>query len=229
MVRPLPQASGLRGKALDRASRAAQHERVIDPAKGTGDLGAHALEDLRYIRSTMARAGVFSAVPGRGLVLAGATALAAAWLARAARAAGGESAWLVAWLIELAIASTIAIVAVRAKAHATGEDAAGAPARRFFASFALPCALAAPLTVALLRQGAFDALPGVWLGLYGAALVAGWGAVTREVVPALGLSFVVLGVCAMLSPPGWGDGFMAAGFGGLHIGFGIWIARRFGG
>jgi hypothetical protein len=202
---------------------------VTDPARKSGDLGAHALEDLRYIRAAMARAGVFSAVPGRGLVLAGGSALAAAWLARAARGAGGESAWLEAWLIELAIASAIAIVAVRAKARATGEDAAGGPARRFFGSFALPCVLAVPLTVALLHQGAFHLLPGVWLGLYGAALVAGWGAVTREVVPVLGLSFALLGMCALLSPASWGDAWMAAGFGGLHIGFGIWIARRLGG
>jgi len=202
---------------------------VTDPAKSTGDLGAHALEDLRYIRATMARAGAFSAVPGRGLVLAGATALAAAWLARAARAAGGERAWLVAWLIELVIAGGIAFVSVRAKARATGEDTTGAPARRFFASFALPCALAVPLSLALLRAGAFELLPGVWLGLYGLALLAGWGAVTREVVPRLGLSFALLAVGALLSPAAWGDAYMAAGFGGLHIGFGIWIARRFGG
>jgi hypothetical protein len=202
---------------------------VTDPPKGSGDLGAHALEDLRFIRATMARAGAFSAVPGRGLALAGTTALAAAWLARSARVAGGERAWLWSWLIELALASWIALVSVRAKARATGEDAAGAPARRFFASFALPCALAVPLTLALLRAGAFALLPGVWLGLYGAALVAGWGAVTHEVVPRLGLSFALLGACALLAPAAWGDAFMAAGFGGLHIGFGIWIARRFGG
>jgi hypothetical protein len=30
-------------------------------------------------------------------------------------------------------------------------------------------------------------------------------------------------------PPAWGDAIMAAGFGGLHLGFGYLIARDFGG
>jgi hypothetical protein len=50
-----------------------------------------------------------------------------------------------------------------------------------------------------------------------------------RVVPLMGLSFGVLGVAAFLAPADWGTGFMAAGFGGLHIGFGWLIARRYGG
>jgi hypothetical protein len=45
----------------------------------------------------------------------------------------------------------------------------------------------------------------------------------------MGLSFMVLGVVALLAPPGWSNAFMAAGFGGLHIIFGAIIARRYGG
>jgi hypothetical protein len=40
---------------------------------------------------------------------------------------------------------------------------------------------------------------------------------------------MVLGAIALLSPPGWGEWLMAAGFGGLHIIFGLIIARRYGG
>jgi hypothetical protein len=48
--------------------------------------------------------------------------------------------------------------------------------------------------------------------------------------PALmGVSFMALGVAAFASPAAWGDALMAAGFGALHIGFGIFIARRHGG
>jgi hypothetical protein len=36
-------------------------------------------------------------------------------------------------------------------------------------------------------------------------------------------------VGAFLSPPAWGDTFMTAGFGGLHIVFGIVIWRKHGG
>src|SRR5262249_45922135 len=41
----------------------------------------HAIDNLRYIRQTIERAGSFTAVPGIGGMLMGSTALAAAWVA----------------------------------------------------------------------------------------------------------------------------------------------------
>jgi hypothetical protein len=37
------------------------------------------------------------------------------------------------------------------------------------------------------------------------------------------------GVLALLAPATWGNLLLAAGFGGLHIIFGILIARKYGG
>jgi hypothetical protein len=73
-----------------------------------------------------------------------------------------------------------------------------------------------------------ELLPGIWLLLYGCGVVAG-GAVSIRVVPLMGSCFMILGVAACLAPPAWGDLFMAFGFGGLHLGFGLLIARRHGG
>ena len=42
-------------------------------------------------------------------------------------------------------------------------------------------------------------------------------------------AFVVAGVITLFAPPGWSAALLAGGFGGLHIGFGAWIARHHGG
>ena len=77
-------------------------------------------------------------------------------------------------------------------------------------------------------NGLTTRLPGCWLLLYGTALVAG-GALSVRIVPVMGLAFMALGAAAFVAPAGWGNAFMAAGFGGLHIVFGLVIARRYGG
>jgi hypothetical protein len=45
----------------------------------------------------------------------------------------------------------------------------------------------------------------------------------------MGVCFLMLGTVALFGPAAWGDLLLAAGFGGVHIGFGVWIARRHGG
>ena len=62
----------------------------------------------------------------------------------------------------------------------------------------------------------------------GAGVVTG-GALSVRIVPLMGLCFMALGVVAFAAPVEWGNWFMAAGFGGLQIGFGIVIARNYGG
>jgi hypothetical protein len=188
-------------------------------------LGERAAENLRYVRETLERSASFTAVPGIGGILMGALALIAAWIA--SRQASPER-WLLVWLTCAAVAAPVGAVAMALKGRATGHSLLRGPGRRFALSFLPPVAVGVCLTAVLAGGGAVHLLPGVWLLCYGAAVVTG-GAFSVKVVPATGVLFMVLGGASFLAPAGWGDTFMAAGFGALHILSGCVVARRYGG
>ena len=189
------------------------------------DLQARAMDHLRYIRDTMAKASEFTAVPGWGGVAMGITALATAVFA--ARLASPE-AWLAVWFAEGMLAMGIGALAVKYKSDAAGEPLFSAPARKFAFSFAPPLLVGALLTLVLYRARMAAAIPGMWLLLYGTGIVTG-GAFSVRIVPVMGSCFMALGAIAIFFPSSWGSFFLATGFGGLHIIFGIIIARRYGG
>jgi hypothetical protein len=184
-----------------------------------------AMEDLRFIRQTMERAGSFTAVPGWGGVAVGVTALAAALVAFRQPTPGR---WLAVWLVTATVASMIAAGTMALKARRAGVPLSTGPGRKFLLSFLPPVGVAAAMTAALYAQGGAALLPGLWLLSYGAAVVTA-GTFSVRVVPLMGIGFMVLGGLALATPAAWGDVWMAAGFGGLFIGFGLLIARRHGG
>jgi hypothetical protein len=188
-------------------------------------IDARAADHLRYIRETMERAAEFTAVPGWGGVAMGLTALAAAFVA--SRQATPR-AWLGVWLVEALIAVAIAAPTAATKAHRANSALFSGPGRKFLLSFAPPIVAGGLLTYALFQAGAVSILPGVWLLLYGTAIVTG-GAFSVRVVPIMGLCLMLFGAAALLAPAAWGDAFMAAGFGVVQIAFGLWIARNYGG
>ncbi len=188
-------------------------------------LPLHAADDLRFIRETMERSSSFTAVPGWGQVAMGFTALGAAFIARLQST---PAAWLQVWLGEALVAVAIGLSATRSKALRTGLPLTSGPGRNFAATFLPPMAAGALLTVMLYRAGLARALPGTWLLLYGTGVVTG-GALSVAIVPVMGACFMLAGAVALLAPTAWGNYFLAAGFGGLHLAFGLWIARRHGG
>ncbi len=188
-------------------------------------LQSHAMDNLRFIRETMERAGSFTAVPGWGGVAMGVSALCAAAIGSFQPTLAR---WLAVWLLEAAVALALAGLAIRRKARAAKGPLISAPARRFVLSFAPPLLVGGLLTAVLYRAGFPAAIPGAWLLLYGTGVVTG-GAFSVRVVPVMGLCFMSLGAVALFSPFAWSTAFLAAGFGGLHIVFGIVIARRYGG
>ena len=182
-------------------------------------------DDLRFIRDTMERSAAFTAVSGWGQVLLGATAIGAALLASRQATPYG---WLRVWLAEGLMAVAIGFLACTWKANRRGLPLFSGPARKVALGLAPPLVAGAFLTFLLFRSGSDSALPAMWLLLYGAGIMTG-GAFSVPIVPVMGLCFMLLGGLAVLGPASWGNWFLAAGFGGLHIVFGFLIARRHGG
>jgi len=187
---------------------------------------AHAVEDLRFIREAMARATEFTAVPGRGGIAMGITAIAAAVVSGPP---DNSLRWVLVWFLEAAIAAAIALVTMTIKARRSGTPlSSAAPAYRFALAFVPPLVAGMVLTPVFATMDLIARLPGCWLLLYGTAAATG-GAFSVRIVPLMGVCFMTLGVVAFAAPAAWGHWFMAAGFGGLHIVFGFIIARRYGG
>ena len=187
-------------------------------------LNARAVDDLRYIRQTMERSAAFTAVPGWGMLAVGVSALAAAWLASHY---AFNLRWLEIWICEAVLAVSLALVAIQSKAARHGLPWTSGPGRKVALSFLPPVAAAALLTIPLLRANHGATLPGAWMLLYGVGVIAG-GAFSVAVVPVMGVLFMLAGAATLFLPV-LGNWAMAAAFGGLHVIFGIWIARRYGG
>jgi hypothetical protein len=189
------------------------------------ELHERAAESLEFIRDTMARSASFTAVPGRGGIVMGVIGVAAAV---AASRASSEWMWLGIWLAAALVAAPIALVAMHLKARAYGITLWAGSGRRFMQGFMPALAGGAILTAGIVRAGRFDLLPPAWLLAYGAGVLAGATA-SVPVLTWLGAGIMLLGAGATVTAGQWGDLWLGAGFGGLHIVFGIIIARKHGG
>jgi len=188
------------------------------------ELHEHAMDNLRYIRQTLERAGSFTAVPGKGGVLMGLVALGAQ---RVAVKQPGAGAWIAIWAIAALVALTIGIAGAAMKSRRFRMQLFSGPGRKFIAGFTPAFLAGAVLTFVFYRAGVSGFLPGVWLLLYGAAVLSGGWASVR-IVPLMGACFMLLGTMALLVP-GYNEQLLSAGFGGLHLIFGTVIAVKYGG
>jgi hypothetical protein len=197
---------------------------MATPRTEPAELHAHAMDNLKYIRQTLERAGRFTAVPGKGGALMGAVALLAAGLAHGQASASG---WLAVWTVAALIAMAIGISGAALKSRRFQIPLFSGPGRKFVAGFVPALAAGAVLTAVLYRAGISGFLPGVWLLLYGAAVLSG-GSASVRIVPVMGACFMFVGTVALLLP-GWNEVLLPVGFGGLHVIFGIAIAVKHGG
>jgi hypothetical protein len=188
------------------------------------EIHERAMDNLRFIRETMEAAGTFTAVSGWGQVVIGFTAIAAALVAD--RMIAAES-WVLVWAAEAVIAGLIAVWFMWHKAKSASLPLLTGSARKLLFSFSPVFVVGMVVTVAFLQHGLVTLLPGVWMLLYGTGVVAA-GAFSVRIVPVMGGAFIAAGALALFTPA-WNTGLMIAGFGVLHILFGVLIARRHGG
>ena len=199
--------------------------KLTEPERAPIAMHDRAMDNLRYIRETMERSASFTHVSGIGVVLMGTTALGAATLASQG---AGPTLWLGTWVGAAIVSLAVNVLMMARKSRAEGMTLMTGPGRMFTWNVIPPLVAGAVLTVALARSGMMELMPGTWLLLYGTSVVTG-GSYSVRPVPAMGMAFMLAGVAALLSPSAWGDAFMAAGFGGLHIFFGVVIWRKHGG
>jgi hypothetical protein len=187
-------------------------------------LSEHATESLHFIRTTMARSASFTSVPGRGGVAMGVVGLLAAWFSWDV----AVRSWLMTWVAAAVVAVSIGLASMWRKAHSNGLPLWSAAGRRFAQAFVPTLAAGTALTANAIVEGREERLPGMWLLLYGAAVIAAASASVRVLTVFGGLT-MALGGAALVLPAEWGTAFLAIGFGALHMLFGAIVARNHGG
>lgn len=185
-------------------------------------LDSHALGTLNYIRASIEAAGAF-AVPGTAGVAMGIIGLAAAGLASVPVLAPH---WIGIWLAAGVLASATGIVLIARHRAGHGLPLYRGPARRFVLCLCPALLVGAVLTAVLWQAGETRLIPGMWLLLYGSAVLSATlltAPAMMRLVGLMGALFVLWGAVAFELPSRWHNLVLAAGFGVLHLAFGLII------
>ncbi|MGH9946725.1 MAG: hypothetical protein ACRD6X_05955 [Pyrinomonadaceae bacterium] len=189
------------------------------------NISDRAIDNLKFIRETMERSTSFTAVPGYGGMLMGATAIVAAYIANTQIYLVNS---LAVWLVEAALAFSIGLLAMWQKSKIAGQSLFSVPAKKFAFGFTPPLLAGVIIVLGLWRAEHYYVMAPVCIVCYGVAVICG-GAFSARVVPVMGWCFMALGAAAFLLPTHYGNLMMGASFGVLHVIFGAIIAKRYGG
>jgi hypothetical protein len=184
------------------------------------DLDMHAIATLRYIRASMDGAGSV-AIPGSAGIAMGGIGLVAAALSLTPNL---SEYWLPIWLIAAPLAAMVGALLLAKSGSLATFVATGTPGRKLALGLLPSLFAGAVMTAVLWSADRTAAIPGTWLLLYGCGLISA-SVSTTAIVARMGLCFTGLGVVALLSPAMLQIPLLALGFGGLHVVFGILIAR----
>jgi hypothetical protein len=184
----------------------------------------HALGTLAYIRTSIELSSSL-VVPGMAGVFMGCVGIIAAIAAMTPRWA---SHWLAIWVCAGGAAFLLGGTLMARQAAQTGHARYLGPVRKFLLCLCPALLAGAVLTFVLWRAGMDRLVPGTWLLLYGCAVLSASTvtvANTMRLICIMGALFVFLGCVAFAMPPESHSLILGAGFGALHIVFGLLIGR----
>lgn len=197
---------------------------IIDPESrghNTVALDTHALGTLQYIRASIDAAGLL-AVPGSAGIAMGAVGILTALLVSFKAVAVH---WLLIWLIAGLVAIAFGTALMVHQVVTRGTALYRGPLRKFLMCLCPPLLVGAVLTWQLWLRAEFNLIPGVWLLMYGCAVMAA-STLTRRALAVMGALLVLLGLAALQVPENFQNTVLGVGFGGLHLLFGILIGGK---
>jgi uncharacterized BrkB/YihY/UPF0761 family membrane protein len=185
---------------------------------------SQALGTLAYIRASIESSGSM-AVPGMAGIVMGGIGIVATIVASVPR---GAPHWLGIWLVAAAVAFALGGAMMAREAAQSGHARYLGPVRKFLLCLCPALLTGAALTFVLWRAGTTGLIPGVWLLLYGCAVLSASTvtiARTMRLICIMGVLFMLLGLLAFAAPPGTHTLILGMGFGALHTIFGILIGQ----
>jgi len=185
---------------------------------------SRALGTLSYIRASIDAAGAL-AVPGTAGIVLGSVGVLTALVATLPLF---HEHWLALWLASACLAFALAGALMAKQASQRGNRLFSGPFRRFVLCLGPGLLGGAVLTVVLWQAQLERVIPGMWLLLYGCAVVPASTVTTPtnlRLIAGMGAGFILLGAITLWLPQSLHTAALGFGFGGLHLLVGLLIGR----
>jgi hypothetical protein len=203
-----------------------QRPSVVFPAQSEAPaaIESRALGTLAYIRASIESSSSMD-VPGMAGIVMGIIGVLAAIVVSLPF---GAAHWLEIWAAAALIAFVLGGALVARQAARRGQSRFLGPVRRFLLCLCPALFAGAVLTLVLATAGMVNDIPGMWLLLYGCAVLSA-STVTiagiARLICFMGTLFVALGLMTFALPAMAHTAMLGLGFGVLHIVFGILMGR----
>jgi hypothetical protein len=203
-----------------------QRPSLVFPAQSRAavPIESRALGTLAFIRASIEASSSMD-VPGMAGIVMGMIGLLAALVVSFPRWAPH---WLGIWVVAAVIALLLGGALVARQIADRGHSLYLGPTRKFLICLCPALLAGAVLTFVLWSDGLLTAIPGMWLLLYGCAVLSASTVTIAKVarlICVMGALFVALGSATFALPAAAHTSMLGLGFGALHVVFGILIGR----